>query len=99
MQERLALMLADMNSLPVRRWIDDPKEKPFVGETVGLMLQLMVSLMGEMDVFIGSEDLSAAWGESATPLSPDLDEESGLLDLNADEPASLLNALDAQANR
>ena len=82
-------MLADVNSQLVSRWLKDSKERPEdIGETVGLMLQVVAGLMGEIDVFIGSVD-------TATSPAPSGPEETELMDLVTDEPISSLLRIEA----
>jgi hypothetical protein len=84
-------MLADIDMVLVNRWLNDPKEKPEdIGETVGLMLQVLAGLTGEIDVFIGSVDTSQSKDETAASPLP-AEEETEMVDLVTDEPvASLL---------
>ena len=91
MRERLSQMLTDINSLLVSRWLNDPRENPEdVGETVGLMLQVVAGLMGEIDVFIGGVDTSPATIEAARKYSLPLNDENEMRDLESDEPVSSL---------
>lgn len=91
MRRRLTELLGDLNSLLVSRWLNDPKENPDeIGETVGLMLQVVASLEGEVDVFIGSVDAANAAGAKAGPQTSAEPEETELADLGTDEPIGSL---------
>ena len=91
-RDRLAHVLADVDTQLVSGWLKDPKVNPEeISETVGLMLQVVAGLMGEIDVFIGSVDAQASGERTATGSeSPEVETE--LVDLVTDEPiASLLS--------
>jgi len=94
MRKHLAQMLEDANSLVVSRWLNDPKEKmDEIGETVGLMLQVVAALMGEIDVFIGSVDTVGA--EKPEQEQAPQEVETELVDLVTDEPVSALLDIEA----
>ncbi|HET6452347.1 MAG TPA: hypothetical protein VFI08_13600 [Spirochaetia bacterium] len=94
MRKHLAQMLEDANSLVVSRWLNDPKEKmDEIGETVGLMLQVVAALMGEIDVFIGSVDTVGA--EKPEQEQAPQEVETELVDLVTDEPVSSLLDIEA----
>lgn len=95
-RERLVHLLADVDSQLVSGWLKDPREnRDDVGETVGLMLQVVASLMGEIDVFIGSVDTPET-GEPASAASTGSREvETELVDLVSDEPIASLLEIEA----
>ena len=95
MRRRLTELLGDLNSMLVSRWLNDPKEDPTdIGEAVGLMLQLVVGLEGEIDVFIGGADNAAAVvGKTSQESGPD--EETDLVDLITDEPVASMKKIEA----
>ena len=85
-------MLAATETLLVTRWMKDPKEdRAAIGETIGLMAQVMARLMGEIDVFIGSVDTAAPAEDRAEILAPEVVLDTDLRDLVADEGASPLS--------
>jgi len=93
MRQRLEELLSDLNSMMVSRWLNDPKEDPTeIGEAVGLMLQLVVSLEGEIDVFIGGADNPAAV-EGLPARAPE--EETDLVDLVTDESVASMKKIEA----
>ena len=93
-QERLTHLLADVNSQLVSRWLKDPKvAQEDIEETMGLMLQVVAGLMGEIDVFIGSVETAGDPGTARSAGSPA--EETEMVDLVSDEPIASLLSIDA----
>ena len=79
-------LLEGLREMPVVNWLAQGQENPSeIGEIVGLMLEVDLALMGEVDQFIGSAGQGGAEGNSARRpgAAPELD----LLDLPTEEEA------------
>ncbi len=96
MRERLSQVLGDLDLLLVNRWLNDPKEKKAdIEETVGLMLQVLAGLMGEVDVFIGSVDTTEPGQEQSELSDSTGSEDTEMVDLVSDEPIASLLSIEA----
>jgi len=93
-RERLTHLLADVNSQLVSRWLKDPKiNKEEIEETMGLMLQAVAGLMGEIDIFIGSVETAA--DPAPAPSAGPQEVETEMVDLVSDEPIESLLSIEA----
>jgi hypothetical protein len=77
-------LLEGLRAMPVVKWLAEGHEHPSeIGEIVGLMLEVDVALMSEVDTFIGSAGQGGAAGNRAS--GPGGGTDSELLDLPPEE--------------